>query len=436
MGYLVWNSMTDNLNIDCDLVIIGAGMAGMAASLFAGNRNIDTVQVGIASEIIFASGLLDLMGVHPVEHGTLRRDPWEGIQDLCRDIPDHPYAKIPPTIIHDAFEELIAFLNASGLVYVRHERQNAFVLTPVGTIKPSYFIPRTMWNGVQALETREPCLIVDIEGLKGFSARQIVSSLTSHWPGLDHATISFPGSRHQGEVYLEPLARSLAIPQTRKALADELRPLLNGARFLGMPAVFGIQDSHRILSDIEKRVGVPIFEIPTMPPSIPGLRLKETFESNLPAKGVQRFSQKRVMGVQMDGKGFEVQIGDTSPETLIKTRGIVLASGRFLGKGLSADRKQIRETIFNLPVHQPDKRNEWHCYEFLDPAGHPVNRTGLVTDDRFRPLDRSGKAAHKRLFAAGSILAHQDWMRQKCGSGLAIATAYAAVNAFLDDNAS
>jgi len=97
---------------------------------------------------------------------------------------------------------------------------------------------------------------------------------------------------------------------------------------------------------------------------------------------------------------------------------------------------EIRESIFDLPVHQPDKRSEWHCYEFLDPAGHPVNRAGLVTDDRFRPLDRSGNAAHDRLFAAGSILAYQDWMRQKCGSGLAIATAYAAVNAFLDYNAS
>ncbi len=428
--------MTENLNIDCDLVIIGAGMAGMAASLFAGNRNIDTVQVGITSEIIFTSGLMDLLGVHPVEHGTIRRDPWQGIKDLCRDIPDHPYAKIPPAIIHNAFEELIAFLKTSGLVYVRHEKQNAFVLTPVGTIKPSYFIPRTMWNGVQAFETKEPCLIVDIEGLKGFSARQIAASFKSRWPSLNHATISFPGSHHQGEVYLEPLARSLVIPQTRKALADELRPHLKDARFLGMPAVFGIQDAHKILSDIEKLVGVPMFEIPTMPPSIPGLRIKETFESNLPAKGVRRFFQKSVMGVEMEGKGFVVQIGDTSPETLIKTKGIVLASGRFLGKGLSSDRKQIRETIFNLPVHQPDKRNEWHCYEFLDPAGHPVNRAGLVTDDRFRPLDRSGKAAHDRLFAAGSILAHQDWMRQKCGSGLAVATAFAAVNAFLDHKVS
>ena len=158
--------MTDtSTNIDCDLVIIGAGMTGMAAALFAGNRNVETVQVGITSEIIFASGLLDLLGVHPIEHETIRKDPWEGIDALCRDIPDHPYAKIPPKTIHDAFEELVLFLNASGLVYVRHESRNARVLTPVGTVKPSYFIPQTMWNGVQALEKKEPCLIVDIEGL-------------------------------------------------------------------------------------------------------------------------------------------------------------------------------------------------------------------------------------------------------------------------------
>jgi len=428
--------MTDMHKIDCDLVIIGAGMAGMAAALFAGNRNIDTIQVGIASEIIFSSGLLDLLGVHPMEDGIARKDPWTGIEELCLDIPDHPYARIPPAMIQEAFEELVAFLNTSGLVYTRAENQNSFVLTPVGTTKPSYFIPRTMWNGVQALETKKPCLIVDIKGLKGFSARQVVAALKPVWPGLDHATIAFPGARTQGDMYLEPLARSLVIPEVRRALADELRPHLKYARFLGMPAVFGIQDAHKILSDIEKQVGVPMFEIPTMPPSIPGLRIKETFESNLPAKSVRRFFQKRVLGVQMGEEGFIVEIGDTSPETAIKTKGVVLASGRFLGKGLFADRKKIRESIFNLPVHQPEQRTEWHRYEFLDPAGHPVNKAGLVTDDRFRPLGQSGKIAHDRLFAAGSILAHQDWIRQKCGSGLAIASAHVAVNAFLDNNTS
>jgi glycerol-3-phosphate dehydrogenase subunit B len=29
------------------------------------------------------------------------------------------------------------------------------------------------------------------------------------------------------------------------------------------------------------------------------------------------------------------------------------------------------------------------------------------------------------------VLAHQDWMRMKCGAGLAIATAYGAVQSFI-----
>jgi glycerol-3-phosphate dehydrogenase subunit B len=84
-----------------------------------------------------------------------------------------------------------------------------------------------------------------------------------------------------------------------------------------------------------------------------------------------------------------------------------------------------------LPVHQPKHRTEWHCKNFLDPKGHSINRAGLEIDDAFRPLDGNGHPAFETLFAAGSILAHQDWKRMKCGSGLGIATAFAAVNSFV-----
>ena len=36
------------------------------------------------------------------------------------------------------------------------------------------------------------------------------------------------------------------------------------------------------------------------------------------------------------------------------------------------------------------------------------------------------------IFAAGIILAHQDWTRMKCGSGLSVATAYGAIKSLLD----
>jgi hypothetical protein len=83
-------------------------------------------------------------------------------------------------------------------------------------------------------------------------------------------------------------------------------------------------------------------------------------------------------------------------------------------------------------VQQPAAREAWHQRDFLDPAGHAINRAGLKTDDAWRPLAANGKPAWEKLFAIGSILAEQDWMREKCGSGLAIATAWAAVDVIAD----
>jgi glycerol-3-phosphate dehydrogenase subunit B len=56
--------MTDVEPLKCDLCIIGSGLAGMAATLFAATRGLSVVQAGHTGEIVFASGLLDLLGVH------------------------------------------------------------------------------------------------------------------------------------------------------------------------------------------------------------------------------------------------------------------------------------------------------------------------------------------------------------------------------------
>ena len=65
--------------IEKELVVIGTGMAGMAATLFAVHKGIDTAQVGIMGQINFASGLIDLMGVYPVAESRTWSDPWAAI---------------------------------------------------------------------------------------------------------------------------------------------------------------------------------------------------------------------------------------------------------------------------------------------------------------------------------------------------------------------
>lgn len=420
--------------IDCRLFVIGAGMSGMAAAVFASRRGLQTVLAGGTGESIFASGLIDLMGVHPPAQGNTWDDPWAAIAAATRDDPRHPYARLNAGDIRQALDEMFAFLETAGLPYRRRADRNVDVLTAVGTLKRTYGVPLTMWAGVEAREKRAPGLIVDIRGLKGFSARQIAATVGHRWPGLAAARVSFPDTENRGEVYGEHLARSLALTDIREALAERIRPLVGQVSVVGLPALLGVARSHEITSDLAERIGLPVFEIPTIPPSVPGVRLKETFEQSLPPKGVRLLLNRRVLSVKMRaGGGFEAAVGRENVESIVRADAVILATGRYLGGGLRADRSRIRETLFDLPVFQPEDRNRWHRPNFLDPRGHPVNRAGLETDRSFRPTRPDGTPAAPGLFAVGTLLAHQDWMRMKCGAGLAVASAYGAVKALAGD---
>ena len=427
--------MSNSEILKADVCIIGAGLAGLAATLFAANRGLSCVEVGQTGEINFASGFLDLLGVHPAGEKHAWSDPWAGIDALVRDIPEHPYARLPREDIQSAFEETLTFLKEAGLPYIRRMNQNTGVLTSLGTRKPTYCVPHTMWNGVAALDKKPACLLIDIRGLKGFSARQIAAALKSEWPDLRTARVSFPDTDHLNEVFTEHMASALILPQNREKLARTLRPHIKDAQIVGLPAILGLYRTLEVVSDLQKLIGVPLFEIPTIPPSVSGLRLKEAFERGLRTKGVQYLSQKQVLTVRHQAdEYFEVDMGRTTAEQTLRSRGIILASGRFIGGGLHADRKRIQETIFDLPVYQPGNRTEWHRRDFLDRRGHLANRAGVEVDESFRPLNSSRRPAFKTLFAAGSLLAHNDWKRLKCGAGVAIASAFGAVNSFMRIN--
>ena len=418
--------MSDMKTVETQIMVIGSGMAGMAAALFAARRKIDTVQVGVTAEINFASGLLDLLGVHPVAKGISLADPWDGIAQLVRDEPHHPYGLMPVEQIQTAMAQCLAFFEDAGLPYRTNGRRNTKIVTPAGTLKTTYAVPRSMSAGARALSNRTPTLLVGFERLKGFSARQIAETLGAKWPTLRWARITFPGAK--GELYTEHAARTLDVEGNRKPLADAIRPHIGTCRAVGLPAVLGVYRTNDILADLEKRLGVPVFELPTMVPAVTGLRLREAFEQRLPRMGVRTFYQQRVLEAEVLSDGsFQFLVGLEVPEMRVRAQKTIVASGRFFGKGLRADRSCIRETIFDLPVDQPAERTLWHRKDLLHAHGHPINRAGLTVDSLFRPTDAHGNVIHDRLHAAGSILAHQDWIRQKCGSGLSIVTAYGAV---------
>lgn len=426
--------MNTHPDLSCDLFIIGQGLTGMSAALFAANRGLTVCQTGRSHPLVFHSGLFDLLGALPTHMKTSVADPWEAIEDLKKKNRHHPYSKVNKRDIKEAFNEIQTFLSSEGLIYEDASGKNSELITSIGTVKTSYLIPLSMRSAVSALKEKSPTLIVDIKGLREFSALQIKETLNKSWPDITTATLDLPLGQ-KGEKTAEHLARALDLEQNRNILVNAILPHIKHEKAVGLPPILGINKSTEAIRDMERKLGVAVFEIPFLPPSPPGVRLKEAFEQGLDKKGVIRFCNAQIESVSANDDGsFTVSLSSEYMKKTVLAQGVVLASGRFLGKGLVADRKKVREPIFDSPVVQPENREGWFRPLFFDKRGHAINKAGLDTDLFQRPLGRDGAVLHDRLFAAGSILAHQDWTREKCGSGIALATGFKAVCSFIELN--
>jgi glycerol-3-phosphate dehydrogenase subunit B len=414
---------------ETDLFIIGSGMAGMSAALFAADCNINTVVAGAAGGFEYASGLMDLWGVSLTKERALTQKPWEMLSLLKAQQPDHPYAKLKNSDISAAFSKITAVLEKNGPAYRGYPKLNHRVLTPFGTIHPTFRLPPGLKANADAFKSKPPCLILDFKGLREFSARFFCEMLKKKWPKLSDACIEFPQTDYRAEVFTPFLARAMETGPIQDQFVKKVTPLLKGKSCLGVPAMLGVQSSEAIRQRLQERLGVMVFEIPTSPVSVPGSRLKEALVKSLEGTSVTRMFNQRVTTVQKaSDNAFECVLGTGDARVTIRSKAVIMATGRFLSSGLVTQNFRIKEPVFNLPVCQPAKRDHWHATDYFDPSGHKINKAGIETDDSFRPVHPEKGVVYDNLYAVGSILAHQDWARTKSGSGLAIATAYKAVN--------
>ena len=165
----------------CDVAIIGAGMTGMAAALFAINRNLSTLQCGNSGGLLFSSGLLDLMGVYPVADNRKWENPWKAIAFLKKENSKHPYARVTRKDIEISFAELLAFFHQHGFDYHHGKQTNSYLPTAQGTSKLSYFVPHNMRNGASAFAEKKTLFVDRFFRLEGIQCSADSGNLE---PGL------------------------------------------------------------------------------------------------------------------------------------------------------------------------------------------------------------------------------------------------------------
>jgi glycerol-3-phosphate dehydrogenase subunit B len=242
------------------------------------------------------------------------------------------------------------------------------------------------------------------------------------------------------------LATLIDDPVQHRKLGRALKPLVRPGERVGFPAILGLEAHDAVRAELEAVTGAAVFEIPTLPPSVPGIRLYQTLRRLLQRAGVRIETNMEVAGFQSDAgrtgngagqgrPGATVEWVETATATRPlrhRARAYVLATGGVLGGGFaSAHDGRIWESVFNLPLTVENDRRTWFRAQFLDPRGQPVFQGGVRVGQDFRPLRADGATAYANVWAVGGTLAHTDPILERSMEGLSIATGAAAAEALV-----
>ena len=362
------------------------------------------------------SNTIDVLGTLPK-----RMKMKDGFIQWVKDHPDHPYSKLGWEKIHQALSSFIP-LFPPPYSFQTIGIENGSILTGAGTFRPTYLIPTTMVAGT-ALKEGDG-LIIGFKGFKDFYAPYVASHLKCR--GI---SLSLREAIPQ-EITAAALSRLFERESFRQTIGKEIKSHLQGETRVGLPAVLGIKDPSNVKKELEEIMGAEVFEIPTLPPSIPGMRIFRRFKEWLIQRGVTFLLGHSVLKADWNGKRCKsIEVFHPPLSQSYSADRFILATGRFIGGGLKADEEKAYEPIFNLPVAQPKSREDWFKKSFFN--SHPIHQAGILTDSSFRPVDQKGEQILDNVWITGSILAGHDCIQEKSREGIEIATGYwAAKNAF------
>jgi glycerol-3-phosphate dehydrogenase subunit B len=186
------------------------------------------------------------------------------------------------------------------------------------------------------------------------------------------------------------------------------------------PAVLGLDRHETIVAAAASALGATVLEVPTLPPSVPGMRWTRRLESELADSGCLFRRGVRIVAADRDGDRIRAVVDENGRR--IETAAVVLATGGVLMGGLDVDADgRIRETALGLDVAQANPLAAGSPTEVLA----ALHGAGIETDSSLRPC-RNGAASWCNVFVTGRGLAHWHPAEEISAEGVSIVTGWLA----------
>ncbi|MEN8160558.1 MAG: FAD-binding protein [Myxococcota bacterium] len=440
------------------VAVVGGGLAGASAALALAEAGLEIVSVAAApGATALSAGTLDVASASPGIPTLPWRDALRGSPLLPRErlalhrrgAGSHPYAQLfgaaeggerPLREVEAATTRLAAWLAPHGVDLVGSLGENRLLPTMAGTLHVADHAFRPAADA--DLLTASALAVVELPGLEGFDGRALARTLTREIEvlGLPARSVHVVHAKLPEGLLADGrpagVAARLDAGEAQAALASACAGLVEPGTVLLFPPVLGMTESRAVASAVAEASGARVAEALAFPPhALAGFRLQRALDAALEAAGVRRRHGRvrRVHGA--DDGPLRLVLEGEAPD--VEADAVVLATGRYVSGGLSADPDAVNEPLAGLPLFDADgrridgipaRRSARKGYS----NEQPLYSAGVRTDRRLRPIAANGRPGHARLFAAGDLLGGFDPARERTGLGVALLTGLGAANAVLE----
>lgn len=415
-----------------DCLIIGGGIAGLTCGIRCASEGLKTAIIsGGMNSLHFSSGSIDLAGYDA--KGNIIKKPFDHISRVISKQGNHPYAAAGITNIKKSLDFFSSELEKESLKLNNNGDSNHFHITAIGTLKPTYLSQESTFNdkAVSILQNHSKIAILNFNGFRDYYPEQTIALLKNQslFKNIEiiSGEISLPyymnTEKNLHEFRSVDLARIFETEKYLPRIAEEIIKVSADAEAVSLPAFLGIKNYSFIRKRLEELTGKYIYEIPSLPPSIPGLRLDNALKNRYIGLGGDYISGDRAESGKYKGNMLEKIITRGSKPSGISAGFFVLATGSFFTGGLASEFNSIFEPVLGLKVKSGTPGNKWYSDSFFDKKSHPFLEYGVETNKNLNPKNSEGKIV-KNLFCAGSVLAGYNPVKEGNGGGVAISTGF------------
>jgi glycerol-3-phosphate dehydrogenase subunit B len=260
----------------------------------------------------------------------------------------------------------------------------------------------------------ERVLVCGIAGLATFRAAALAALWTEAGGlpdrALESVVLTLPGTPAAG---WSPVALGAHVEREPGLLAGPLAHAVRerGAARVIVPAVLGLERHAEVHEAVTAAAGVTVGEALGAAPSLPGWRLDRALLRALDRAGIEVVTGLVTEHAAREGVIELVTVADASAAVAIQSSTVVLATGKYLGGGISAHARFV-DSALQMPVEAerggrsyPDPADSLALTDAVWLGPQPMLTVGVRSDDEGRPVTKAGDVIFRNVVVAGSVRA-------------------------------